>query len=143
MQQGSNNQSGGINELEKIIQNQIAQDKDAPPHSKTDLTKTKKNDLFLICLMICSNLRNLRYYSSLTVAFEMLQNFSVYLGDPVKLHLIIPYLFSLFEDQPPRIVAQAFEVSLNILLSIRQPIMSNSERTLFNDYIKPNLMKVY
>jgi len=103
----------------------------------------ERRDLFLIALMICSNMRNCRYFSSLKVALEMLTNFSQFFNDQIKLHVIIPYLFSMFEEQNSQIVVAAFNTAVDILLTIKKPIKYSSEKGTFTNYIYPALQKLY
>jgi len=105
--------------------------------------KGKNQELLLIALMICSNIRNVRYLSSALVGLEMLANFSYYFVDQTNLHIIIPYLFSLFDEQNPRIVIATFNIACDILSRMTKPILYRSDRQLFEDQIFPNLLKVY
>lgn len=106
-------------------------------------SKVQKQELIIIATMICANLRSLRYHSSLAVALEMLANFSVFFSDNIKLHVIVPYLFTLIEEQTPQVVVLAFSTAMDILRSIKRPIRYFSDTKLFEDYIKPNLSKVF
>jgi len=112
-------------------------------HLLRDRGESKKPELLLVALMICSNIRNVRYFASLQVGLEMLTNFSHYFSDHINLHVIAPYLFSMLEDQNPKIVIATFHVLCDILSKLTKPIQYKSDKQLFETQLFPNLMKVY
>lgn len=103
----------------------------------------KETELILVALMLCTNIRNLRYFASLKVALEIITNFTYYLPDQINLHMIIPYLFSLLDDQNPKTVVATFHVICDILSQLKNPVQFKSDRQIFEEQIFPNLLKAY
>ena len=111
--------------------------------SVSKVNTVHQSDLILIAIIVCSNIRHVRYYSSVLVGLEMLRNFSKYFSDHVKLHIIIPYLFSLMDEQSPKVMVSAFNTGCSILWGMKKPVRASSDKHLFEDYIFPNLRKMF
>lgn len=110
---------------------------------------TKGNEsLDLILLMICSNIRNLRYSSSKLVALELLQKISNHISDSSKFHIICPYLCSFFDDASKAegndafIVSTAFTIFCDILSSIKDPFQTVNDCKLYSAFVWVNIRKV-
>ena len=73
----------------------------------------------------------------------MLGNFSYYLSDSNKIHILLPYIFTSFEDQNSKVVATAYQIFCKIAESLKDPIKSVSDKKMFEDYILPNVLTVY
>jgi len=115
---------------------------------KVEKTVSKVNlvhqsDLILIAIIVCSNIRHVKYFPSVLVGLEMLKNFCKYFSDHVKLHIIIPYLFSLLDARSPKVMVSAFNTACSILWGMKKPVRANSDTQLFEDYIFPNLLKMF
>ena len=107
------------------------------------LKKRKKvKELSIIVSILCSNLRSLRYLASKLCVIEMLGNFSLFFSDSMNLHLLIPYLFTLFDDENPQVLSSAFKTFCRVISTFEKPIKLASEKKIFEDYIFPNIMKM-
>lgn len=110
---------------------------------ENSLSKRKKvKELSIIVAILCSNLRSLRYLASKLCVIEMLGNFSLFFSDSMNLHLTIPYLFTLLDDENPQVLSSVFKTFCRVVSSFEKPIKLSSEKKIFEDYLFPNIMKI-
>lgn len=109
----------------------------------------KGNDsLDLILLMICCNIRNLRYSSSKLVALELLKRLSKYVSDSSKFHIICPYLCCFFDDpsinegNDSLIVSTAFSLFCEVISSIKDPFQTINDCKLYSAFVWVNIKRV-
>ena len=103
--------------------------------------------LDLIILMICANIRNLRYSSSKLVALELLHKLSNYVSDSSKFHIICPYLCWFFDDpinegNDSLIISTAFSIFCEIISSIKDPFQTINDCKLYSAFVWVNIKKV-
>lgn len=115
---------------------------------KASFAPVGNESLDIIILMICSNLRNLRFSSSKLVALELLHRLSFYVSDSTKFRLICPYLCWFFDDPSINegtdslIISTAFTIFCEILSSIRDPFITTSDCKLYSAFVWVNIKKV-
>ena len=96
----------------------------------------------IVVRMITANLRNVKYLQSKLAGIELIENFAKYLSDSNCLHFVFPLLFSLFDDENPRVVEKAFLSFCEILDSFKEPPKKVNDIRLYRDSILPNLNKI-
>ena len=105
--------------------------------------RKKVKELAIIVAILCANMRSCRYLASKLCVIEILSNFSLFFSESMNLRFMIPYLFTFFDEENQRVLTSAFKAFCRIISTFKTPIKFASEKRIFEDYLLPNIMRIF
>eukprot|EP00794_Sanderia_malayensis_P015350 gene15350-16926_t len=112
------------------------------PHTSDDHEERTEipeadNCFVMICSLITSNIRSLKFANSKHLSLDLMLEMAPYVSDDVILERLLPFMFHLVNDEVPRVRAHTIGTITKCLQYVKN--VPRSEGNIFPEYILPNL----